>query len=373
MSLVGRESWWARIKTLAEGAAADGNLTFDVDIYKKPSPMLARDRRMRGNSWILLTETPPVPGTDFPFYFQQQKDLSQKQRDKKEREKFGRLFASLRTGTTLSIPIRELPPPEELLRMRKMLHPVLSAWKAAEDAEWLRASERRSGDFLFVQTSPATQYSQSMCGMLEEIQRHLLEDVIDEGQTWSLWSVGEVVGIVNERLRRFIVQTSILQKRATLSVVAGTSEYALPEDLLDLRRVGFRNGSTRVPLTPVDSWAADNGVPGWEALSETPYGYYLDPLDAMSLRILPTPSTSGSLDLIYVYAPEDMTTDNLCATLPIPSIFIPSLKYGVMADMLSKEGQANDPIRAEYCEERFKEGVELAKLLYGGTDFVRKS
>jgi hypothetical protein len=37
-----------------------------------------------------------------------------------------------------------------------------------------------------------------------------------------------------------------------------------------------------------------------------------------------------------------------------------------MADMLSKEGEAQDPQRAEYCESRFSEGVELAKLFFAG-------
>ncbi len=54
--------------------------------------------------------------------------------------------------------------------------------------------------------------------------------------------------------------------------------------------------------------------------------------------------------------------------IPIPANFSWALKYGIMADMLGKEGEAQDVKRAKYCESRFGEGLELVKMWMGRSD-----
>jgi hypothetical protein len=39
------------------------------------------------------------------------------------------------------------------------------------------------------------------------------------------------------------------------------------------------------------------------------------------------------------------------------------VKWGALADLLSKDALASDPIRAQYCEERWSFGLEVAKLM----------
>jgi len=46
----------------------------------------------------------------------------------------------------------------------------------------------------------------------------------------------------------------------------------------------------------------------------------------------------------------------------IPDDFCWVVKWGAMADLLSKDGPARDPARASYCEQRYQQGVELCRL-----------
>jgi len=65
---------------------------------------------------------------------------------------------------------------------------------------------------------------------------------------------------------------------------------------------------------------------------------------------------------------QDFPRVALQQLLPIPANLAWAVKYGIMADMLGKEGEAQDTKRAKYCESRFGEGIELAKMWMGRSD-----
>ncbi len=54
-----------------------------------------------------------------------------------------------------------------------------------------------------------------------------------------------------------------------------------------------------------------------------------------------------------------------CGKLPIPRMLTWVVKWGLIADLLKKEGEANDPVRAQAAEAIYKRGVELTKVLLG--------
>jgi hypothetical protein len=229
---------------------------------------------------------------------------------------------------------------------------------------WVAVNAMPETHPVFPELPPATTYSDTMCRMLSEIQRHLLEPTIDGGITWSsLWSADEVLRFVNERLERFLLETGILRTRATSVVAAGTSSVDVPSDSVDLRRVAWDTGTATSGLPRVDPFGMDAGSVGWQGGTGVPYAYIEEPLPPLSIRLVSTPSANGTLDVLYVRA--ETVTGQCSLAIPIPAMFVPFVKYGVMADMLSKEGEASDPQRAAYCEQRFGEGVELARLLLG--------
>lgn len=208
---------------------------------------------------------------------------------------------------------------------------------------------------------PAGTYSKMSCDLLSEIQRHFLEPVIDGGNTWSLWTVNEVVRFLNERLARFLIETGIIQTMAVLNLTpAPDNVYRFPSDLQLVRRLSIVGGNK---LLRIDPQQLDNGYPGWESQTNaTPFAYVEEPQDPLSFRLVYPLSGAISLRLFYTAQPPTITST--CTNLPLPAAFTPAIKWGIMADMLSKQGEANDPQRATLCESRFDEGVQLAKTLF---------
>ena len=50
----------------------------------------------------------------------------------------------------------------------------------------------------------------------------------------------------------------------------------------------------------------------------------------------------------------------------VPDECVPAIKWGVIADMLSKIGRAHDPERAAWAEQQYQEGVEATKIILRG-------
>lgn len=124
----------------------------------------------------------------------------------------------------------------------------------------------------------------------------------------------------------------------------------------------IEESGTKSILTRVDPEELDNGRVGWHLETGTPQLIMEEPRTPLSFRLVPTPDTDGTVRIIIVPHPGAMEG---CAPIPIPAMFVPYIKYGVMADMFSKEGEASDPQRAAYCEKRYGEGVQLARALLG--------
>jgi hypothetical protein len=211
-------------------------------------------------------------------------------------------------------------------------------------------------------TIPGTDYGVNSCGLLSEIQNHMLEPVVDGGQTWQLWTQAEVLGFLNLRIERFLIETGILRKEyATTATSDGY--FSLPPDFLELRRVEFVTplGAYR-PLTRIDTNQADSANPGWEASVVTePTSYIEEPLAGMTAQLYPP--VAGSVLVRYVPLPDKVTA--ACKPLPIPRMFTWAIKWGVISDLLQKEGEANDPARAQAAEQLWNLGVSLAKMLNG--------
>lgn len=211
---------------------------------------------------------------------------------------------------------------------------------------------------MFYFERPFTDYQDNLCRLLSEIQRHLLEPVIDDGHTWSFHTRDEVLTSVDQRIARILVETGVLRKRVSIAINANIAEYNLPTDLIEIRRISLEGS----PLARMDDFLLDNATPGWQTMTGVPYAYIEEPRPSLTIRLVPIPTADATIVVNYVPLPDAVSN---CNPLPLPATMIPYVKWGVLADLLSKEGEANDPQRATYCEERFVEGVALIKALIG--------
>lgn len=241
-----------------------------------------------------------------------------------------------------------------------------------------------------------TSWGEPLWAIMDEIQRHMLEPFINGGLFWydDLWTAAEVFKYCENRVNQFLLQTGCL--RVVEDVSVGTNGQAtLPAGINVVRRAVWTDASgDTFPLELGDYHKADSGDPGWESSS----GVVPERLILWGRgrdEVHPKPTVAGTLTVDYVpifglagadpeptvLIPEKTTnltglqpTDlnfprvALEQLIPVPANLSWALKYGIMADMLGKEGEAQDTKRAKYCEQRFGEGIELAKMWMGRSD-----
>ncbi len=312
-----------------------------------------------------------VEGTDFPFYTRgtEAKGPWPEVAFQKRRKAFQ---AGLMGTYNLGMPVPMVAAPPEttpILPIGKYIEDAVRAGKRRQrENSWATYAANQGALPVFPAIIPATTYSTTVCRILEEIQYHLLETP-NEGASWGsgLWTVTEVVSYLNQRLARFYMETGVMQVHTTISGTAGQEKYDLPENWIDTRRVAWSQGGVVQELPRADAFTVDNWIPTWETVSSgRPSCYVEDPNASLQLRVARVPDTNGTIDLIGVQQHPTMTND--CSLLYLPDEWCSYVKWGVMADMLSKEGEANDPERATLCEARYGEGVKLARLLLGGPE-----
>jgi hypothetical protein len=260
-------------------------------------------------------------------------------------------------------PYQTLPPIAS--RGNQELQPVWNLKELQKKKFWATTTQEGL-KWMHPSFMPVGEFGEEICHLLSEVQRHFLEPVIDGGFTWQLWTTAEVRQAFNLRFYRFLLETGLLRKEVTLEASDGNA--ILPQDVIEVRRVQWRYDDYRKRprgLTRIDTLQADNAYMDWDGAAEAePHSYVEEPSpESMELRACPKPDDGGELGVRYVPFPE--VNFDACGRLPIPRMFTWAVKWGLIADLLKKEGEANDPVRAEAAEEVYKMGVGLAKVLLG--------
>jgi len=200
--------------------------------------------------------------------------------------------------------------------------------------------------------------------VLNELQ-YVVAEAPDHGASWpsGLWTTDEVIAYLNQRQQWFLRDTGVLLSFGTLSTVPQTIQHVLPTDFIRAHRVVWRTvANVRTPLFRKENWEIDISTPTWPYILAThPVFYQATESPSLELRTSPAALDAGLLDISYVARPT--TVSNSGVTLTVPDEYVPTLKYGVLADMFSKVGRANDPARAKYCEARFQQGLVEARML----------
>lgn len=195
--------------------------------------------------------------------------------------------------------------------------------------------------------------------LLQQCQYALLEPP-DGGQSFpsGLWTRDELLIYANQRQDAFLHDTLLLVGVALLPVAAGSFLIDLPEDWSRTLSVVWRGDDGGVKeLQRVDSFEADHADPLWGTTgSALPLFYMDDDVPASrQVRIGPAPTGDGDLELLYIPAGTPLNGNGEILVLPDELAHV--VKYGVLAEALSKDGRGRDPSRAQYCEQR----VDLAK------------
>lgn len=183
------------------------------------------------------------------------------------------------------------------------------------------------------------------------------------------FTFAQLQSALQSRLDRFIGDTDhhVVQQQ-----IASTGELnVLPDPVLDVRRAGWipfpatpPPTSPTFPLGRLDEWAEQAYAPDAVQNPTQPVAYSVFGTAPLQLRLVPPPIGSGNIDLLSVQAgPQVNLIPAAPVVLGIADDLSPALKWGVLADLLGTDGPSRDYARAQYCEQRYQQFVEAAKLV----------
>lgn len=205
-------------------------------------------------------------------------------------------------------------------------------------------------------------YTVTDADVVASIQDALMESVAPT----EMFTTAEIVSAIQRRRDQLLTETGCVLTRVLVPNIGNPSgRAALDQDTIDVRRAAWDTVVAGVvtatsPMFRVDELQLDYGIASWETQPGTPLYFSTIVTPPVTLQIAPPPSQVGQLDLLTVVTGPALTGAGV--VLGIPDDFAPVVKWGALADLLGKDGQARDADRAMYCEMRWRQGVELCRI-----------
>lgn len=207
--------------------------------------------------------------------------------------------------------------------------------------------------------------------LIQQIQYHLQEPLSPTSWVGSeQFTFQGVVQAIQNRRDRFTVETGLVQ---TISEIPGppppSGLVPLADSIIDVRRVMWKSrpfGFYSI-LWRMDEFAMTGGNPSWFNIAGLPTDYSTTLNQPLSLQLMPAPIDAGNVHLITVNSGPILNPTSQATVLGVPNDFVWVVKFGALADLFSQPGPGEDPSRAAYCEARWKDGIELARI----TNFIK--
>lgn len=203
--------------------------------------------------------------------------------------------------------------------------------------------------------------------LISVIQYQLLEP--STGSSWTgtdQFTLADLTQAIQRRRDAFLVATGIVLARSTPAVIANASgRSALDQTIIDVRRCAYQVAGEDAWNT---LWRSDEYAFGaatamtWTQTPGTPETFSVSSVPPVTIQLMPPPLASGTLDLITTNSGSALDPASTPTILGVPDDFAWVIKWGALADLLGRDGQARDPERAEYCQARWEEGIMLARM-----------
>ncbi len=192
----------------------------------------------------------------------------------------------------------------------------------------------------------------------------------DGGAAWpsGLWSRDEVLSYLNQRQDKLLKLSLIHVKTSpAIPVLALQRVIDLPIDWAATVSVVWTGDDGQIrELQRTDTFGLDHAdaTLGRIATASLPLVYMDFDNETLKVEISPGPTGAGNLSVLYVPVGTVLTGNGV--SLTVPDELESSVKYGVLADMLGKDGRGRDQARAEYGAQRFQFGVDVARIILEG-------
>jgi hypothetical protein len=199
--------------------------------------------------------------------------------------------------------------------------------------------------------------------LFEEIEYHLLEPPTPAYTGSEMFTNADLVNALQKRRDQFLLETgAIITHSQQSGAQTSNGRVALSDAVIDVRRAAYLDGTglyTRLWLSSESE--ANSFTYGWWQAPDFPSSFSVVETPPVVLQIIPVPNLSGALDLLTVNTGAALNPA-VGVVLGVPDDFAWVIKWGALCDLLTRDGQASDPLRAQYCQKRWVEGVRLAML-----------
>lgn len=209
-------------------------------------------------------------------------------------------------------------------------------------------------------------YSVTDRQLITEIQYHLLETATNGG-SWAgtdQFTYQDVVNALQRRLNQFLLESGMVLTFGSSVVVNPVSgRFTLSDTVIDLRRGSWlTTDNTHSVLWREDEWAISTYDQQWTQTPATPVAYSVSVTPPLEVQLAPPPAANGTFEYIATLTGATLDPASTGTILGVPDDHTPTIKWGTLADLLAQDGQGTDPARVAYCEQRWQEGIALAKL-----------
>jgi hypothetical protein len=195
--------------------------------------------------------------------------------------------------------------------------------------------------------------------LAQAIEYHLIEPLTSGAWTGSEeFSLEGIQAALQNRLNRFILEVGFRYSYDTIEVGAEQELITLPDSTIEVVRAEWiASDGTVTPLWESDSLQSQHLFPSGPQQIGTPATYSEAESAPLRLSISPMAAETGSLGLVTISShPALDLTDAQLLTIPDDLAWI--IKWGALANLLTDKQDS----RAAYCDRRWQEGIELAKI-----------
>jgi len=205
-------------------------------------------------------------------------------------------------------------------------------------------------------------YTVTDADLVTSMEYHLLEPPTPTIWTGTeMFTLAQLTAALQRRRDQFLVETGcVLTHYNPVVAIIPTGRVQLQDSIIDVRRLSWiSNAGYYSPLWRTDEWAINGLTPGWNQTSGTPNAYSVSVTPPFAIQLAPPNAENGTLDALVVNSGAELNPATPVA-MGIPDDFCWAVMWGALADLLGENGPAYDPARAEYCESRWRSGIEIA-------------
>lgn len=205
--------------------------------------------------------------------------------------------------------------------------------------------------------------------ILDCINFHLIEGISLISPTSEITSLDEILKFARNRVNQFQFETGLILSKKLFDLKSpNDNSVVIDDEILDIVRVGYVNlDELTNPDNVFSLKREDESSIGYfnrnafNSKVEVPEFYTAILGNLNTIYVYPSPENLGKLEVISVNGISAATVLALGTKVGIPDNLVPYIKWGVLADIYSKDGVAHNPAMSAYCEERWSEGIIVGK------------